>query len=148
MTGMMSETDRTAARDAWVRNVEGLVSDVTRWCKARNWPTRRLTRKLRDSQLGDHEAPALLIQVDFAQLLLEPITPRVAGAEGLVDLYAMPRYDDIASIIREASGWRIHAGRDWPGTGDLTSSPGRPFGEAEFDSVARQMADDAQKRPV
>jgi hypothetical protein len=92
-------------RDEWVRAVEQLVADVESWCRANDWPTRRVPSRLSESPIGEYVVPALLIQVDTRKFLLEPIARFVPGADGAVDLYEMPRYDDIANLYLRNGVW-------------------------------------------
>lgn len=94
-------------RDEWVNAVTQLVNEVDLWCKARDWPTRRIEKRIDDPQIGEYTVPALLIQVDLVKLLLEPVARFVPGAAGLVDLYVMPRYADEASLLLRDDGWWI-----------------------------------------
>jgi hypothetical protein len=41
-------------------------------------------------------------------VLLDPVAYDVPGAEGVVDLYLMPTYDDLASLFFESGKWVIH----------------------------------------
>jgi hypothetical protein len=41
-------------------------------------------------------------------VLLDPVAYDVPGAEGVVDLYLMPTYDDLASLYFEGGEWSIH----------------------------------------
>ena len=41
-------------------------------------------------------------------MLLDPVAYDVPGAEGVVDLYLMPTYDDQASLYFEQGNWMIH----------------------------------------
>jgi hypothetical protein len=95
-------------RDDWSRAVVELIGNVEKWCKARDWPTRRIEKRMEDRKLGEYRVPALLIQIDLVKLMLEPIARFVPGADGLVDLYLMPAYDDVASIYFRSGGWQIH----------------------------------------
>ena len=95
-------------RDEWVRAVEELVKSVEGWCRALGWPTRRIEKRMAETKLGEYVAPALLIQVDLTKLMLEPVARFVPGADGVVDLYLMPGYDDIASIYLRGGEWQIH----------------------------------------
>ncbi len=95
-------------RDEWTRAVTQLVADVETWSKAREWPTRRIEKRIDDPQIGEYVVPALLIQVDLVKLLLEPVARFVPGAAGLVDLYRLPEYDDVASVFRRDGGWQVH----------------------------------------
>lgn len=97
-----------AVRDAWVQTVNQLVTDVEGWCRARDWPTRRIEKKINDRSLGEYVVPALLIQVDLVKLLLEPVARFAPGSDGVVDLYRMPEYDDVASIYHRNGAWWVH----------------------------------------
>src|SRR5437762_11728992 len=92
-------------RDEWVRAVEELVSNVEAWCKARDWPTRRIEKRMEESRIGGYVVPALLIQADLVKLMLEPAARFVSGAEGVLDLYRMPQYGETASILRRDGKW-------------------------------------------
>jgi hypothetical protein len=92
-------------RDEWVRAVEQLVTEVEGWCRENQWPTRRIDKRLEESRIGEYVVPALLIQVDLVKLMLEPVARFVPGGEGVIDLYRMPQYDDVASIFRRAGSW-------------------------------------------
>jgi hypothetical protein len=140
--------DWEKVRDEWVRAVEQLVTDVEGWCKANDWPTRRIDKRLEESKIGEYVVPALLIQVDLVKLLLEPVARFVPGADGVVDLYLMPQYDDTASIYRRNGIWQIH----YAVTGDAVAPELRSdnppifaagviesFTAGEFTKVARQM---------
>ena len=140
--------DWQAVRDAWVRDVQALVAEADGWCRAEGWATRAIPRRIADRAVGDHVAPALLIQVELVQLLLEPVSPRVPGADGVLDLYLMPRYDDIASIYRHADGWRVNDSREWTASGDVSHTPGRPFGREVFIDTVNRMVADARQRAV
>src|SRR5947209_6644981 len=94
-------------RDEWVRAVEQLVSNVEAWCRANDWPTRRIPKTVTESQIGEYTVPALRIQVDLVKLLLEPVARYVAGAAGRVDLYSMPEYDDVAVLFPEEGAWQV-----------------------------------------
>ena len=42
---------------------------------------------------------------DTIEVALRPVSPLVSGAEGAVDLYLVPAYDDIASLYFESGRW-------------------------------------------
>lgn len=97
--------DWEQVRDEWVQAVEQLVAEVESWCKARDWPTRRVEKRLEESRIGEYYAPALVIQVDLVKLMLEPIARFTSGGDGVVDLYRMPEYADTASLFRRDGKW-------------------------------------------
>ena len=51
---------------------------------------------------------ALFLQKGPIRVLLDPVAYDVPGAQGVVDLYLMPTYDDLASLYFEDGAWRIH----------------------------------------
>ncbi len=95
-------------RDEWLSRLSALTDEVERWAQELGWSTRRMEFKLDDSQIGTYRAPALLMQEGNIRILLEPIARFVPGADGVVDLYRMPAYDDIASLYYSNGGWHLH----------------------------------------
>jgi hypothetical protein len=94
-------------RDDWVSLLDQLVAQVSAWVQT-DWATKVIKKSMSDSVLGEYDAPALLMQCDTTRVLLEPITRFAPGADGVVDLYRMPAYDDIASLYREDGDWKLH----------------------------------------
>ena len=81
---------------------------MNNWAKELNWSTRTISKKMKDSRLGEYEAPALLMQKETIRVLLDPIARFTPGADGVVDLYLLPAYDDIASLYLVDGEWRLH----------------------------------------
>jgi hypothetical protein len=100
--------ERVTERAAWVRRVADLVKTVEGWAKEFGWSTKRIEKKIEDPRLGNHKAAALVMQEDTVRVLLEPISASAPGSDGLVDLYLMPGYDDIASLYHRDGGWHVH----------------------------------------
>jgi hypothetical protein len=99
---------RVTERGAWIQRVAQLVTSVEGWAKEFGWSTKRIDKKIEDSRLGNHRAAGLVMQEDTVRLLLEPISARAPGSDGLVDLYLMPGYDDIATLYHRDGGWQVH----------------------------------------
>jgi hypothetical protein len=95
-------------RSAWIARVTSLVDQVEQWAKEIGWATRRVEKNLQDARIGKHRVPALLMQEDTCRVLLEPIGRSTPGAEGVVDLYLMPAYDDIAGLYYYGNRWNLH----------------------------------------
>ncbi|MCI0357279.1 MAG: hypothetical protein L0211_02195 [Planctomycetaceae bacterium] len=95
-------------REDWVGRVTTLVQDVENWAGELGWSTRRIDKQLDDSQIGSHTVPALLVQEGPVRVFVEPIARSAPGAEGVVDLYLMPAYDDIASLYFVDGQWQVH----------------------------------------
>jgi len=100
--------DRIGARAFWIDSVKALVDQVEFWAKEMHWSTRRVEKKLDDAWIGKHRVPALLMQEDTCRVLLEPVGRSALGAQGVVDLYLMPAYDDIASLYYYGGRWNLH----------------------------------------
>jgi hypothetical protein len=98
-------------RDDWLKRLQALMSDVQVWAQEFGWATRRIEKRMEDLQIGAYVAPALLMQEGTTRVMLEPITRFAPGVDGVVDLYQMPAYDDIASMSLTNGTWRIHS---WP----------------------------------
>jgi hypothetical protein len=101
-------TARMRDRALWIHRVTSLVDQVEQWARGIGWSTRRLDKKLDDVRIGKHRVPALLMQEDTCRVLLEPVGRSAPGAEGVVDLYLMPAYDDIASLYYYGDRWNLH----------------------------------------
>ncbi len=91
-----------------VSKADELVNRVEGWARELDWSTRRIEKKMRDLQIGLYKAPALVLQNETCRVLLDPIARSAPGAEGVVDLYLMPAYDDIASLYFCDGAWQLH----------------------------------------
>jgi hypothetical protein len=99
---------RIQVRRAWVGLISELVSRVETWARELGWSTRRIEKTLDDSYIGRHRVAALLMQEELCRISLEPAGREAPGADGVVDLYLMPAYDDIASLYYYGGGWHLH----------------------------------------
>ena len=88
--------------------VYNLVGQVEAWAQGAGWATSRYVKRMRAPDRSVFEIPALYLQSGPTRLLLDPVAFDVPGAEGLVDLYLMPTYDDIASLYFRDGRWVIH----------------------------------------
>jgi hypothetical protein len=95
-------------REQFQKRVEALVEQVEGWTEPHEWVTKRYPKRMRDVDRQVFEIPALFLQKGPTRVLLDPIAYDVPGAEGAVDLYLMPTYDDMARLFFEGGGWVIH----------------------------------------
>jgi hypothetical protein len=131
---------RVNARLAWVGRVEKLVAEVERWGQDLGWQTRRIDKRLDDSYVGKHRLPALLMQEETFRVLLEPVGRSAPGAEGIVDLYLLPAYDDIASLYFYGGQWNVHYYFQGVAvTGNIRETPGKPLSKEVLESVLDEM---------
>jgi hypothetical protein len=97
-------------REQFENRVKDLIDQVRRWAEPHEWVTKAYTKKLRDTDNQVYQIPALFLQKGPIRVLLDPVAYDVPGAEGVVDLYLMPTYDDLASLHFEEGTWRIRYG--------------------------------------
>ena len=135
---------RMRDRAIWIARVTSLVGDVERWATEMGWSTRRVEKKLDDARIGKHHVPALLMQQDTLRVLLEPVGRSTPGAEGVVDLYLMPAYDDIASLYFYEDRWNLHY--IFPGTTGVATvreAQAMPLSKDTLERVLTEMRRDA-----
>jgi hypothetical protein len=90
----------------WLLQLKGLVDQVETWGREFGCVTRRIEKRLDDSEVGNCVTDGLLLQKDFARLLLEPLGRSVSGG-GIADLCLMPTYDDVARLFVHRGTWRF-----------------------------------------
>jgi hypothetical protein len=132
------------ARD-WLRMLRSLIETVEGYAKDLSWSTKRIDKPMEDSQIGKYAAPALLMQDGTTKFLLEPITRSAPGTEGVVDLYLMPGYDDIASLYHYSKRWNLHhvySGQK--GIANVRDAEAKPLTKANLRKVLEEMKAHAQ----
>jgi hypothetical protein len=104
-----SQTENNAVVLAhWQDRLNLLVHEIKEWVERAGWRTRTIQKPTDDRTLGRHTVPVLLMEKDTVEVALNPVSPLVPGAEGAVDLYLVPAYDDIASLYYSSGHWLIH----------------------------------------
>jgi hypothetical protein len=140
--GPIADADRL--RDEWLRRLTSLVESVRTWAEELGWSTRRIELPLEDSQIGTYRAPALILQEEATKVLLEPIARSAPGAEGVVDLYLMPAYDDIASLYFYDGGWQLHyMFPESPIVGTIREAESKPLSKDTLREVLEEMRHNA-----
>jgi hypothetical protein len=130
---------RVRLLSGWLDRLSALVNDVETWVKALGWSTRRIEKPMEDSQIGKYMAPSLLMQEGTDRLLLEPIARCAPGTEGVVDLYLMPAYDDIASLYYEDGRWNLHYMFGGTVAANSREAPAKPLSQETLEEVLAQM---------
>ncbi len=97
-----------ATRDEWLTNLYELLAQVRRWTEGSGWRTRVIEKSMKDSVLGRYKAPAMLMQRETVEVILDPVGRFAPGTDGVVDLYLLPAYDDIASLYFVDGAWKLH----------------------------------------
>ncbi len=117
-----------------------LVHHVRDWAEELGWATRIVDKPQDDSDIGDYMAPGLILQHDWTRVGLDPIANAAPGVEGIVDLYVLPAYDDIARLFYYDDRWRLHYGP--PGTpagADVRETPSKPLTKKAFREVLNDL---------
>ncbi len=141
---MSTTIDAEKTKKEWLDRLSELVENVSTWARALDWTTRLIDKTLDDSVIGQHKVPVLLLQKGTTRILLEPIARQTPGAEGVVDLYLLPAYDDLASLYYETNRWNLHymfPGQ--PTVGDIRQAESLPFSQQSFAEVVEEMAKNA-----
>jgi len=131
-------------RKEWLDRLSRLVHDVKNWAEKLGWSTRQFELAREDSKIGRYQAPALVLQKDATRILLEPIARSAPGANGVVDLYLMPAYDDIVSLYLVDDRWQLHY--MFPGTATVETireAEGRLLTEETFREALGEMSKNA-----
>lgn len=141
---MSATSNLDRVRDEWLECLSELVRRVQSWAVELGWSTRQIEVSLSDSELGKYKAPALLIQEDAIRILLEPIARSAPGAEGVVDLYLMPAYDDIASLYSYEGDWHLHyMFPETPTVATIRDAEARPLTMDSLREVLEEMKKNA-----
>ena len=137
--------ERVTERAVWIQQVSDLVKSVEGWAKEFGWSTKRIDKKIEDDRLGNHKAAGLVMQEDAVRVLLEPISASAPGSDGLVDLYLMPGYDDIASLYHREDGWHVHyVFPTQKAVAGIKAGESRPLSKKTFGVVLDEMKKHAE----
>lgn len=98
----------TIQREKYCNAVEDLIGQIESWVADRGWVTKRYLKKSRDAEQFPYEIPSLMVQKGPAKVLLDPVAYDIPGGDGVVDVYLMPTYDDMASLHLKDGEWTIH----------------------------------------
>jgi hypothetical protein len=135
---------RMKERAIWIERVTSLVAQVEQWARELGCSSRRVDKKLEDARIGTHRVPALLMQEGTCRVLLEPLGRSAPGAEGVVDLYLLPAYDDIASLYYYGDRWNLHyLFPDTKPAATVREAEAMPLSKETFEKVLAQMKQDA-----
>ncbi len=134
--------DPEAVKAEWLSRLDALVGEVEGWARASGWRTRRIDKTVEERRLGAYKVPVLLMEKDAVEVVLNPVARLMPDAEGAVDLYVAPAYDDIASLYFEGDRWVLHYGErpDPTATSGVVEVKPRPYTEHAIRAVLDQMA--------
>jgi hypothetical protein len=131
-------------RAEWLERLSSLTELVSSWAAELDWSTRKIEKRMKDSRLGSYAAPALIMQKGATRVLLDPIARFAPGSDGVVDLYLMPAYDDIASLYLVNGKWQLHY--MFPGApvaATIREAASVPLSKKALNRVLDKMSQDA-----
>lgn len=134
-----------AVKAEWLSRLDDLVRDVKGWAESTGWRTRVVSKPIDDRRLGRYGVPVLLMEKEAVEIVLNPVSRFVPGAQGAVDLYVAPAYDDIASLFHNGGQWEVHYTAP-PNADETHSVPeveSRPYSEATILKILDQMSSHA-----
>jgi hypothetical protein len=136
---------RAKSIHGWLKLLTSLIASVEGWAKELQWSTRRIEKPMEDSEVGKYLAPALLLQEETMKVLLEPIARSAPGAEGVVDLYLMPGYDDIASVYYYNHRWHLrYMSAEQKAVATIREADSKPLTKASLKWVLEELKANAQ----
>jgi hypothetical protein len=131
---------RERLKAEWLDCLTALVDLVEGWSRELGWSTRRIEKRLDDSEIGSYQAPALILQEETTRALLDPIGRSTPGSEGVVDLYLMPAFDDIARFYhRDGEWWLYHESPESPTDGAIENVKPMSLSRASLQGVLESM---------
>ena len=138
----MSTNEIEAVKKEWVSRLSNLIDTIKNSAEESGWRTRRIDKTITERELGTYKVPVLLMEKDTVEVVLNPVARFVPGAEGAVDMYLAPAYDDIASLYFEGGQWMLHyAERPNPfATQSVIEMKSRPYSNEAIISTLEGMA--------
>lgn len=132
--------DPEAVRAEWLERLGALATEVKSWVEPDGWHTRLVSKPTRDSVLGRFEVPLLLMERDGVEVALNPVSRFVPGAEGAVDLYVVPAYDEVASLYFADGHWTLHYASHQDEAAGIREPEAMPLSESTIHRVLNEMA--------
>ena len=108
-------SDSQRVFNEWIQNVRQLCRDVHTWSEEQGWQVVEGQIEIREEPFGIYTLPELTLTLPEGKVLLKPVGRQIYGAEGRVDLYSYPAWDEV-HLMRVQGKWvpRIALGLTWP----------------------------------
>jgi hypothetical protein len=132
--------DPEGIKAEWLKCLNELASQVKAWVEPAGWRTRLVAKPTRDSILGRFEVPLLLMERNGVQIALNPVSPFIDGADGAVDLYVVPAYDEVGSLYFRDGQWTLYYVFREADLAGIHEPEGMPLSEPALNRVLDQMA--------
>lgn len=99
---------REEVKSRWLSVLDQLLAELKTWALEDDWSVRVVQKQMRSEELGVYQASCLVMQKESVKIMVEPVSHQSPGTEGIVDLYLMPAYDDIATLYHKKGEWKLH----------------------------------------
>lgn len=116
--------------DDYTKQINDLVAVFRSATDGTEWVVLVEPKVMRDEDEHNIKVPTLALQKGPTRLYLDPTGYDIPGAEGVADLYLMPSGEPMASLYREADGWKIHS--PFPSEAMVMAKP-KEWGRANAD---------------
>ena len=103
----MPDVEREDVKAEWLARLVELFATLEQWAIEAGWTNRAFVKSMRDVDIGTYEAPALLLDRNSLEVIVEPLARIVSGAHGVVSLCLLPSYDDVAVFFFRDGSWRF-----------------------------------------
>jgi hypothetical protein len=131
---------RLAQRLEWLDRLAKLIHTVEGWAQDLGWSTKQVRKEMKETEIGAYQTHALLMQEGTTRVVLEPVGSSSPGTEGVVDLYLLPAYDDIATLLYYEGRWNLHyRAPGTPAVGDIHEAESRPLSKTSLRKVLEEM---------
>jgi hypothetical protein len=100
-------------RQQWVARVEALVNEIDQWARSQGWTVIRGRKPIQESVIGTYDVPILEARLAGGQIFVNPIGLNVIGAEGRVDIEAIPTLNRVKLIVRDDQ-WQVFTDSNVP----------------------------------
>jgi hypothetical protein len=131
--------DPEAIKAEWLKCLNDLASQVKAWVEPAGWRTRLVAKPTRDSVLGRFEVPLLLMERNGVEVALNPVSPFIDGADGAVDLYVVPAYDEVGSLYFKNGQWTLYYVSHQDDEAGNREPEGVPLSESSINRVLDEM---------
>jgi hypothetical protein len=132
---------RVEALRAWNERLILLFSDIRVWAEELGWATSNGDKPVMDTMIADdYRAPGVVLERGTTRVGLEPINSAAPGTKGVVDLYLLPGYDDIASLFCYDDRWNLHyLAKGTQATASTRDEVSKPLTKKAFREVLDQI---------
>ena len=115
----MAKINWDMKREQWVKDVTSLMNDIKRWCDKKQWQVVKHDKQMSEAYLGSYTVPMLMIVTPNGKFNVDPIGRNIVGAEGRVDINAIPSLNRMLLIHNEKK-WQLKTESliDWPNDWD------------------------------